>query len=106
MEFYKRKKDPCESNAWKTAKNIKRSKDVVLMLGLNESIDNLAMAYRVHWYCDVFRRKDGHALRMAIDYEVEGQRKKWRLKTIWEKQFEEESVKVGLRRKDAICRSR
>ena len=30
-------------------------------------------------------------------------RKKGRLKRTWKKQVEEESVKVGLRREDALC---
>ena len=53
-------------------KDRKRSMDLMLMLGLNETIDLLAMANSVHWY--------GHILRMALDFEVEGERKKWRLK--------------------------
>ena len=34
-----------------------------------------------------------HALRMALDYEIEGQRKKGRLKRTWTKQIEEERCK-------------
>ena len=40
----------------------------------------------------------------ALDFEVEGQRKKGRSKRTWEKQVEEESVKIGLRMEDALCR--
>ena len=47
----------------------------------------------------MLRRKDGHVLR-ALDVEAEEQRKR-----TWKKQVEEESVKIGLRRKDALCRS-
>ena len=54
----------------------------------------------------MLRRKDGNVLRRALDFEVEGQRKKWRLKRTWKKQVEEESVKVGLRREDTLCRSK
>ena len=36
---------------------------------------------------------------------MEGERTKWRSKKTWKKQVEIESVKVGLRRKDALCRS-
>ena len=36
-------------------------------------------------------------------FEVEGQRKKGRSKRMWEKQVEEESVKVGFIRIDALC---
>ena len=40
------------------------------MLGLNETIDQLAMANNVPWY--------GHLLRRALDFDVECQRKKGR----------------------------
>ena len=53
----------------------------------------------------MLRREDGHILRRALDLEVEGQRKKGRPKKTWKKEVEEESRKVGLRRKDALCRS-
>ena len=82
----------------------KRSKD--LMLGLNEAIDKLALANSVRWYGHVLRTEDGRVLRRALHFLVEGQRKKRRLKKSWRKQVEEESVKVGLRREDALCRSK
>ena len=34
------------------------------------------MANSVHWYGNVLRREDGHGLRRALDFEVEGQRMK------------------------------
>ena len=48
------------------------------MLGLKETIDQLAMANSVRWYGHVMRRGDGDVLRRALDFEVEGQRKKGR----------------------------
>ena len=45
-----------------------RTKDSVLIVGLNKTIDQLAVASSVHWYGDVLRREDGHVLRMALDY--------------------------------------
>ena len=45
-------------------------------------------------------------LRRALDFEVEGQRKKGRPKRTWKKLVEEESVKVGLRREDVLCQSK
>ena len=66
-------------------------------LGLTENIDQLAISNSVHWYCHVLRREDGHVLRRALDFEVEGQRKKERSKRTWKRQVDEESVKVGLR---------
>ena len=61
-------------------KDRKRSMDLMLMLGLNQTIDQLAMANIVWCYGHVLRREDGHVLRSALDFEVEGQRKNWRLK--------------------------
>ena len=52
-------------------------------------------------YGQVLRREDGHVLRRALDFEVEG-RPKW----TWKMQAEEESVKVGSRRQDALCQSK
>ena len=68
----------------------------MLMLGLSGTIDQLAMANSVRWYGHVLRRKDGHALRRELDFEVEGQRKKGRPKRRWKKLVEEKSLKVGL----------
>ena len=77
--------------------------DLMYMLGLNETMDQLAMASSFRWYGHVLRREDGHVLRQELDFEVEGQGKKGRPKRTWKKQVEVESVKVGLRRKDALC---
>ena len=60
----------------------------------------------VHWYDHVLRREDGHVLRMVLDFKSEGHRKKGRPKRTWKRQVEEESMKVGLRREDALCRSK
>ena len=86
-------------------KNIRSSTDMMSMLGLEETMDHLAMANRVRWYGHVLRREDGHVFRRSLDFAIEGQRKKWRPKRTWKKQVEEESMNVGFRRKDALCRS-
>ena len=78
----------------------------MFMLGLNETIDQLAMINSVRWYGHVSRREDGHVLRRAFDLEVDGQRKKGRLRRTWKKKVEEESVNVGLRMEDALCQSK
>ena len=75
-------------------KDSKSSTGLMFMLGLNETIDQLAVANSVCWYGHVLRREDGHVLRRALDFVVEGQRKIGRLKRTWRKQVEEESVKV------------
>ena len=64
------------------------------------------MSNSVLWHGHVLWKEDGHVLRRSLCFEVEGQRKKGRLKRTWRKQVEEESVKVGLRRKDALCHSK
>ena len=81
-------------------KDRKRSANLILMLGLNETMDQLAIANRVRWHGHVMRRDNGHVMRRALDLKVQGQRKKKWPKMTWEKQIEEESVKVGLRRED------
>ena len=45
-------------------------------------------------------------LRRALIFEIEGQRKKGRLKGTWRKQVEKGSVKVGVNREDALCLSK
>ena len=85
-------------------KDRKRSTELTYMLDLKETIDQLAMANSVCRHGHVLRREDGHVLRKALDFEVDGQRKKGRMKRTWKKQVEEESVNVGLRRQDALCR--
>ena len=92
----------------------KASTDLMFMLTLNETIDQLAMANSVHWYGHVLRREDGHVLRREdghvlrreLDFEVEGQMKKGRLEKMWRKQVEDESVRIGLRRGDALSQSK
>ena len=54
----------------------------------------------------MLRRGDGHALRKTFYFLAVGQQKKVRMKRTWKKQFEEESLKVGLRRVDALCPSK
>ena len=66
-------------------KDRSRSTDLLFMLGLNETIDQLAMVNSVFWYDHVLRREDGHVFRRASDFEVEGQRKKGRPKRKWKK---------------------
>ena len=51
-------------------------------------------------------REDSHVLRMALDFEVNCERKKGRLKRTWKKQVDEESMKVGLRREEALSLSK
>ena len=47
-------------------KNKEGSKDLMVMLGLSETIDRLAMASSVLWYGHVLRREDSHVLRRGV----------------------------------------
>ena len=84
-------------------KDREKSTDLMFMLGLSGTIDQLVIANSVRWYGHVSRREDCHVLRRPLDFEVEGQRKKGRVKRTWKKQVDEESVKVDLRREDVLC---
>ena len=42
--------------------NRKRSTDLIFMVGLIETVGQLAMADSVCWYGHVLRREDGHVL--------------------------------------------
>ena len=53
----------------------KRDWDLKLMLGLNVTIDQLAMSNSVCRYVDVLSQKDGHIVRRALEFEVVGQRR-------------------------------
>ena len=56
----------------------------------------------MHQCSHVLRRVDGHVLRRTLDFEIEGQRKKWSPKRRWKRQADEESMEVGLSREEAL----
>ena len=45
----------------------------------------MAMANHIHWFGHVLRRENGHILKGALDFEVEGQGMKGKLKRTWKK---------------------
>ena len=57
-----------------------RTEVLMEMLGLEESVVQMAKANAVRWYGHVLRREDGHVLRRALDFEVKGRRKRGRPK--------------------------
>ena len=75
-------------------KDRKRYTYLMFMLGLNKTIDQLAMANSICLYGHVLRIENGHILRRAIDFEVESQRMKGRPKMTWKRQVDEERMKV------------
>ena len=46
----------------------------MFMLGLSETIDQLAMANSVRWYGHVLRREDGHVLRLTVEVRMKGRK--------------------------------
>ena len=62
----------------------KTTEEEMDMLGLKETIDRLATENGVRWYGHVLGRDDDSALRVALDLEVSGKRKRGRPKT-WKK---------------------
>ena len=82
----------------------KTTEEQMDMLGLKETIDRLATAVR--WYGHVLRRDDDSVLRVALNLEVTGKRKRGRPKKTWKKQVEEETEKIGLKKEDALRRDK
>ena len=80
----------------------KTTEEQMDMLGLKETIDRLARANGVRWYGHVLRRDDDSILRVALNLEVSGKRKRGRPK----KQVEEETEKIGLKKVDALRRDK
>ena len=83
----------------------KTTEEQMDMLGLKETIDRLATANGVRWYGHVLRRDDDSVLRVALDLEVSGKKKRGRPKKTWMKQVEEETEKIGLKM-DALRRDK
>ena len=84
----------------------KNTEELMSVLGLNETVDKMAKANGVRWYGHVLRREVDDALRKALEFKVDGQRKRGRPKRTWKRLVEEESGKVGLRVEDASNRAR
>ena len=50
----------------------------------------------------MLRRDDDSVLRVALDFEVSGKRKRGQLKKIWKKPVVNETEKIGLKKEDAL----
>ena len=53
----------------------KRTQDLMEMLGLKETVVQMAKASGVRWYRHVLRSDEEHVLRKALEFEVKGKRK-------------------------------
>ena len=78
----------------------KRTEDLMEILGLKETVVQMAKTNGVRWYRHVLRRDDGHVLRKALEFEVKGKGKTWKT------QVEKESKSVSLEKEDAINQAR
>ena len=67
----------------------RKTQHLMLTSFLIETIDQLSIANSVRWDGGVLRREDGHVLRWALEFEVEGERKKGRMKTRMKGQIED-----------------
>jgi len=76
----------------------KNTKELMQLLGINESIEMLANARALQWYGHVLRREEDNILRKALDFEVDSQRKKGRPKSTWKRHVKEQIKKIGLKR--------
>ena len=76
------------------------------MLGLKKTRDWLATVNGVRWYGHVLRRNDDSVLRVALDLEVSGKRKRGRPRKTWKKQVEEETEQIGLKKEDSLRRDK
>ena len=86
----------------------KTTEEQIDMLGLKETIDWLATANRIRCYGHVglLRRVDDSVLRVALNLEVSGKRKRGRPKKTWKKQVKEKTEKIGLKKEDALRRDK
>ena len=53
----------------------KRTEDLMEMLGLKETVVQMAKANGLRWYGHVLRKDDGYVLRKALEFEVKGKRR-------------------------------
>ena len=74
----------------------KLTRDILQMLDLNETIDQLAKANSVRWYGHVLRKDENNILRRSLDFRVKGTMKRVRPKKTWLIAVIEQSRKVGL----------
>ena len=80
----------------------KRTEDLMEMLGLKETVVQMAWANGVIWYGHVLRRDDGYLVNKALELEVKPKRKRGRPKKVWKMQVEKESKSVGSENEDGL----
>ena len=84
----------------------KSTKDLMQMMDLNETMDQLLKAGSVRWYGHVFTNDRNNFMRRALDLTVKGTMKRGRPMKTWLIAVVEQSRKVGLNESDASRCSR
>ena len=84
----------------------RNSKELMDMLGINESLDMMAKASSIRWYEHVSRKEDENVIVKALKFEVSGSRGRGRPKQMWKKQVENEMKKNGLGKENACDRTK
>ena len=80
--------------------------DLLLILDLNETIDQLAKANSVGLHGHLVRKDKNNFLRRALDLEAKGTRKRGSPKKTWLRAVVDQSRKFGLNVCDANYRSK
>ena len=80
--------------------------ELMEMLGLKETFDEMAKVNGVLWYEHVVRRDDDNVLKKVFMLKVNGQRNRGRSKHKWRRQVEENVNKIGLEVDEAANRTR
>ena len=66
----------------------------------------MAIASGVRWFGHALRRDESDVLREALQFEVDGRRRRGRPRNTWKKQVEKEMQKTGLQKEDAQDRTK
>ena len=79
----------------------KSSKELMMMMGLEENIVTVVRRSRLRWYGHVLRRDEEVGIRKVLNFEVNGVAVRGRPHLGWTEQVENDRVKAGLRDVDA-----
>ena len=87
-------------------KEKRNTKELMNMLGIAETIDMVAKRNSMRWYGHVLRRDEEDVLKKALNFKVDGKRRRGRPRKTWKDQVEAEMKRAGLKRVDALDRVR
>ena len=73
----------------------KTAKDIMYILGLNKTVDQLPRVVSMHWYGHVLRKKEGRILCGNLEFDVENQSDEGRHNRILERKVVEDNLGGG-----------